>query len=237
MHLWCASVFVFAILAMLAQDANGQPVLRNYPYVEMEGTVEEFHFSNWRAYYWRQDFTLLVRDVAGKVHRVISREPTPWAGYRLGTTYAGLAVDWPKQPRVQIVGVRAIDRQPAEFYDLKLDPDKTVTAFILRVKDQEKWRLLRQQLVPPVGRGNRQEDSQALRQRFAALHRLWIFGRIAAPFDSEGKKLLAKYPDSSIYHGRIVSAKNEIGYELPRPAPLGPRQEDGEVRNLPWQSA
>src|ERR1051325_3888765 len=115
---------------------------RNYPYIELEGKVEEFRFiRNWRSYYWRQDCTLLVRDDAGKLHRVISREPTPWAGHRLGTTYTGRAAAWPSQPRVQIIGVRANDRQPAESYDLKLDPAETVTAFILRVQNakQKRW--------------------------------------------------------------------------------------------------
>ena len=41
---------------------------------------------------------------------------------------------------MQIIGVRAIDRQPAEYYDLKLDPDKTITAFILRVRQGDAWK-------------------------------------------------------------------------------------------------
>lgn len=212
----CAHVLVFPILALLSHDANGQAAPRNYPYIELEGEVEEFHCTrNWRSYYWRQDFTLLVRDDAGKVHRVISREPTPWAGYRLGTTYTGLPVDWPKQPRVQIIGVRAIDRQPAEFCDLKLDPDKTVTAFILRVKDQEKWRDF--YVNNWFHQWSADTDKKILKHYANDSPHYTVYGYlggIAAPFDAEGKKLLEKYPDTSIYHGRIVAAKNEIGYEL-----------------------
>src|SRR5204863_80714 len=37
---------------------------------------------------------------------------------------------------------------------------------------------------------------------------------IAAPFDAAGQVLLAKYPDANIYHGRVVPAKNDIGYEV-----------------------
>jgi hypothetical protein len=33
-----------------------------------------------------------------------------------------------------VVGVQAIDRTPADFYDLKLNPEKTVTAFIVWVQ-------------------------------------------------------------------------------------------------------
>ncbi len=185
---------------------------RNYPYIELEGKVEEFRFiRNWRSYYWRQDCTLLVRDDAGKVHRVISREPTPWSGHRLGTTYTGLAVDWTKQPRVKIIGVQAIDRQPEEFYDLKLDAKETVTAFIIRVEGKDfyvnnwfhKW--------------GDDTDRKMLKHYANDLPHYTVYGYyngIAAPWDAEGKKLLEKYPDANIYHGRVVPAKNEIGYEL-----------------------
>jgi hypothetical protein len=185
---------------------------RNYPYVELEGKVEEFHFiRNWRSYYWRQDFTMLVRDDVGKLHRVISREPTPWAGYRLGTTYTGLPVDWTKQPRIKLIGVQAVDRIPEDFHDLKLNPKNTVTAFIVRVEDKDfyvnnwfhKW--------------GDDTDRKVLKHYANDLPDYTIYGYlngIAAPFDAEGKKLLEKYPDANIYHGRIVAAKNEIGYEV-----------------------
>src|SRR4029077_15409065 len=92
-----------------------------------------------------EDFAFLLRDDAGKTHRVLSREPTPWNDLRLGTTYTGLKVDWAAKPRVRVVSVGGIDRIPVEFYGLKLDPMKTMTAFIVRVqtgKPDEKtgWR-------------------------------------------------------------------------------------------------
>src|SRR5688572_19791006 len=131
---WLTLVLLETLFATQPACAQGAPQ-RNYPYRELEGRVEQFHFyHNWRHYYWRDDFTLLVRDKDGALHRVISREPTPWSGYRLGTTFPGLAVDWTRQPRVQVIGVQAIDRIPADFYDLKIDSDKTITAFIVRVQ-------------------------------------------------------------------------------------------------------
>jgi len=39
-------------------------------------------------------------------------------------------------------------------------------------------------------------------------------GGIAAPIDVLGKTLLAKHPDATIYHGRVVAAKNDVGFEL-----------------------
>jgi hypothetical protein len=211
-------LLAIAILTILASSASAQPTPRNYPYVELEGTVEDFHFiRNWRAYYWRQDFTLLVRDDAGKVHRVISREPTPWSGYRLGTTYPGLAVDWTSQPRVQIIGVRAIDRQPAEFYDLKLDPDQTVTAFILRVQNVKEKRWDDFYVNNWFHKWGDDTDRKILKHYANDSPHYTIYGYLnglAAPFDAEGKALLAKYPDTNIAHGRVVPAKNELGYEI-----------------------
>jgi hypothetical protein len=204
------------VLAALAVHSPGQTP-RNYPYIVLEGKVEEFRFlRNWRAYYWRQDCTLLVRDDAGKLHRVISREPTPWAGHRLGTTYTGLAVDWTKQPRMQIIGVQAIDRVPEEFYDVKLDAKNTVTAFILRVQDQDKrWRDF--YVNNWFHRWGDDTDKKILKHYANDDPHYTVFGyfgSIAAPFDAEGKTLLLKYPDANIYHGRVVPAKNEVGYEV-----------------------
>jgi len=207
------------LLTLLPWPAAAQaPKERNYPYRELEGTVEEFHFTrNWRHYYWREDFTMLVRDDAGKLHRVISREPTPWAGYRLGTTYTGLAVDWTARPRVRIVGVGAIDRIPADFYDLKLDPEKTITAFIVRARRKggaawddfyvNNW----------FHRWGPDTDRKILAHYANDNPHYTVYGYLGgtlAPLDDAGKKLLARLPDAGLFHGRIVKANNAVGYEL-----------------------
>ncbi len=208
--------FRAVIIALTLVSAVHAQTPRNYPFAELEGKVEEFRFiRNWRSYYWRQDCTMLVRDDAGKVHRVISREPTPWAGHRLGTTYTGLAVDWTKQPRVKIIGVRAIDRQPEEFYDVKLDPQSTVTAFILRTLDRDKWHDF--YVNNWFHQWNPETDKKMLQHYANDSPHYTVygyFGGIVAPFDTEGKTLLAKHPDANIYHARVVPSKNEIGYEL-----------------------
>src|ERR1051326_6459311 len=111
-----------ATVALLPSTGNSQPKERNFPYVEMEGTAENFQYHReWRSYYWRDDFTFVLKDAKGQLHRVISREPTPWNDLKLGTTYTGLKVDWKENPKVKIIGVQAIDRIPEEFYNLKLD--------------------------------------------------------------------------------------------------------------------
>jgi hypothetical protein len=112
---------------------------------------------------------------------------------------------------VKIIGVRAIDRQPEEFYDLKLDARETITAFIIRVEDKDfyvnNW----------FHRWGEDTDRKILKFYANDLPNYTVYGYltgIAAPFDAEGKALLAKHPDASIYHGRIVAAKNEVGYEV-----------------------
>jgi hypothetical protein len=197
-----------------------KPPARNYPYRELEGKVEEFAFNrNWRSYYWREDHTLLVRDADGMLHRVISREPTPWVGYRLGTTYTGLTVDWTSRPRVRIIGVGAIDRIPAEFYGLKLDPDKTLTSFITRVQMQQNGKpVWRDFYVNNWFHSWGTETDKKMLQHYANDDPNYTvygyLGGIAAPIDAAGMALLAKYPDGYIYHGRVVTANNDAGYEL-----------------------
>jgi hypothetical protein len=212
------------LLACPPLQVDAAPPARNFPYRELTGRAEGFSYTrSWRAYYWREDFTFLLRDDAGKVHRVISRESTPWTNLRLGTTYTGLKVDWKARPRVQVIGVQAVDRMPAEFYDLKLDPDKTVTAFILRVQTGKKgdkpiWREF--YVNNWFHRWGDDTDRKILAHYANSDPHFTVYGYlggIAAPFDKAGKALLAKYEkeyNGIIYHGRVVKADNPIGYEV-----------------------
>src|SRR5690348_1972873 len=83
------------VLAACTTSVQAAEPPRNDPYVELEGVAEDFSFRReWNSYYWREDFTFVLRDDKGMIHRVLSREPTPWNDLRLGTTYTGLKVDW-----------------------------------------------------------------------------------------------------------------------------------------------
>jgi hypothetical protein len=194
-------------------------------YIELEGTAEGFRdFREWRSYYWRDDFTFVLRDDSGKRHRVISREPTPWTNLRLGTTYTGLKVDWATGPRVRIVGVQGIDRAPAEFYDLKIEPRETVTAFILRVRDADGAKWQDYYVNNWFHHWGKEADAKVLAHfanddpHYTAYGYL---GGIAAPFDVAGQKLLERFSlthGGIIYHARVAKAKsaaeNMVGYEL-----------------------
>lgn len=208
-------LLVFAVpLVVVAEE-------RNMPYVELEGTIEEFTYHReWRSYYWREDFTLVVRDKAGVQHRVISREPTPWVGLRFGTTYTGLEVDWNKKPQVQIIGVGAIDRIPAEFYDLQLDPAKTITAFIVRVRTAEDKPWQDYYVNNWFHRWGAEPDAKLLPQYAIDDPNYTIYGYESgryAPLDAASQKLfdqLAPAYNGVIYHARVVKADNPIGYAL-----------------------
>ena len=214
-----AALSLLGLLTTVAPAGAAAP--RDLPYRELEGTVEQFRYiRQWRAYYWREDLMLIVRDDKGTQHHVISREPTPWCGYRLSTTHTGLKVDWQKRPRVRAIGVTGIDRQPPEFYNVRLDPQKTVTAFIVRVRTQENgpWRDV--YVNNWFHRWSAETDRRML-AHYAVDGPSYVVsgfvGGIAAPFDAAGKKLLEKHsPDyrGIIYRARVAKAQNDVGYEL-----------------------
>jgi hypothetical protein len=116
-------------LPPLLPSSVGQPV-------ELIGQATEYWFTrNWNGYYWREDFTFLIKDEkTGSTWRIVSREPTPAYAFRMGTTYTGLKVDWKSKPHVKIVGVDGIDRIPANFYHFKLKEPNRATALLVLVE-------------------------------------------------------------------------------------------------------
>lgn len=214
--------YAVASLAVLAMTSQARPPAKGLPFQVLEGTAEQFQgVRKWRSYYWRDDFTFVLLDDAGKLHRVISREPTPWTDLRLGTTYTAGKVDWSGKPRVRVIGVLGVDRTPAEFDDVKLD-DKVVTAFILRVRSHND----KEPTWPDYYVNNWFHDWGAETNRKVLPYyansdpHYTVYGFVAGsfvPFDEEGKQLLSRFdPDYGgiIYHGRIVPAKNDIGHAI-----------------------
>lgn len=216
-----ATGLTFGLLSLICFASIAAAADREYPYFELEGTVEDFRdIRQWRSYYWREDFTMQVRDADGRRWTIISREPTPWNNLRLGTTYTGLKVDWKAKPRVKVIGVAAIDRTPEEFYDLKLDEKNTATAFIVRVRadDKSPWRDF--YVNNWFHRWGKDADLKMLPHYANDDPNFTVYGYvpgIAAPFDAAGQKLLKQFdPEYGgiIYHGRLAKANNPVGYEL-----------------------
>ncbi len=186
--------------------------------VELIGKAIDFHFTrNWATYYWREDFTFLLKDEkTGKTWRILSREPTPAYDWRMGTTFTGLKPDWTKQPRVRIVGVTGIDRLPANFYDFKLDEPLIATAHLVWFDSaQDAWKLYN--LNNWFHKWSAEADP-VIYSHYAdkqAPHDIYGFiNGQAAPFSSRSQELIAQHKGARMFHGVIRAAKNTFGYEI-----------------------
>ncbi len=226
-------------LAGQALAADTKPAPRAMPYRELTGRAEEFRFVRmWRSYYWREDFTFILRTDDGKSLRIISREPTPWTDLRLGTTFTNLKVDWKSRPRVQVVGVAAIDRIPEEFPDLKLDRANTVTAFLVRVEvEADGKKSFRDWFVNNwFHRWGDEADKKMLAQFAGKSEPYTVYGFLGsnvAPLDRASQAILDRYRDDYggiIYHARVVKAANPVGYELKVIHLMGRHKKTAEYR-------
>jgi hypothetical protein len=202
---------------------RGEDPAPELPYRELTGRAEGFRFvRRWKAYYRGEDFTFLLR-AGGKAVRVVSREPTPWNDLRLGTTYTGLKVDWARRPRVLVIGVQGVDRRPAEFPGVELDPATTVTALIVRVdvgKEEGKPAWKDYYVNNWFHHWGAEADTKVLRHYANTDANYTVYGFLggtAAPFDREGQALVEKYKadyDGMVYHGRVVRADTPAGYAV-----------------------
>jgi hypothetical protein len=192
---------------------------RDWEPVELVGTATDWWYDrNWRAYYWREDFTFLLKDDAGKTWRIISREPTPNYDYRMGTTYTGLKVDWAKKPRVKVIGVKAVDRIPADFYHFKLAEPNLATALVLFVETGPKeWKEF---YVNNWFHKWGDRADKAIHTHYAGKKAPYdIYGFVdgqAAPFDKKSREVIEKHKGSyTTFHGLVKATKeNPFGYEI-----------------------
>jgi len=226
-----AVVFFGTAPTLVAAD----PPKRDWEPVELVGQVSDYWYSrNWRSYYWREDFTFILTEDGGKKRRIISREPTPNYGYRMGTTYTDLKVDWKAKPRVKVIGVKAIDRTPAEFYDFKLDDPDLVTAFIVLVETEPKtWK---EYYVNNWFHKWGDKADKAIYSYYAgksAPYDIYGFANAqTAPFNAKSQEILEKNKDKQprTFHGRIHATKeNAFGYEIELIDLIGANPKGGHV--------
>lgn len=209
-----------ALLACVPAVLGAAEPKRDWDPVEIVGSAGDWwHSRNWRSYYWREDFTFrLKEDGSGKVWRIISREPTPNYNYRMGTTYTGLAVDWKKNPRVKVIGVKAVDRIPADFYDFKLDEPNLATALVLFVETSPNvWK---EYYVNNWFHKWGDRADKAIHAHYADKKAPYdIYGFVdgqAAPFDKKSREIIDKHKGTyTTFHGLVKTAKdNAFGYEI-----------------------
>jgi len=188
--------------------------------VSLVGRATQFnHNPNWRAYYWREDITFLLKDEnSGKTWRIISRDVTPYeARWRLGPTYLGLKVNWKAEPRVKVIGVQGIDRAPPAFYDLKLDKANVATAFVVLV--EVKPRVWKEFYVNNWFHKWGEEADRTMHAFFADKKPPydiygWIPGK-RAPFSKRSQQLIKQHEGAKIFRGFVRSTKdNPFGFEL-----------------------
>ena len=209
-------LLVFLTLPSLV---TAEPPKRDWEPVELVGTATDWWYNrNWRSYYWREDFTFLLKDDAGKTWRIISREPTPNYDYRMGTTYTGLAVDWAKKPRVKVIGVKAVDRIPADFYDFKLDEPNLATALVLFAgTGPGEWKEF---YVNNWFHKWGDRADKAIHAHYAGKKAPYdIYGFVdgqAAPFDKVSRATIEKFKGQyTTFHGLVKATKDDpFGYEI-----------------------
>ena len=207
------------MLPSLAVPA-AEPPKRDWEAVELVGQATDYWFKrDWRTYYWREDFSFILKEDGGKNWRIISREPTPAYTWRMGTTYTDLKVDWAAKPRVKVVAVKAVDRIPADFHDFKLDETNLATALIVFVETKpgewKEWYV--NNWFHPWG----DKADKTMHRWYAdkpTPYNIYGFARgQSAPFDKKSKEIIDKHKDnpSLMFQGRIRTAKDSpFGYEI-----------------------
>ncbi len=209
------SLAILALVFFFAPAAHTQNAVKP---VELVGTASDFYFTrNYNSYYWREDFTFLLKDEkSGKTWRILSREPTPAYDWRMGTTFTALKPDWKKEPRVKIVGVTGVDRLPAKFYDFKLDEPHLATAHLVWVEVGAEWKLYNvnnwfhkwSPAADPVIYSHYADKGIPFD----------IYGFIngqSAPFSKKSRDLIEKHKSARMFHGLIRTAKDQkFGYEI-----------------------
>lgn len=214
-------LFSIGILVLLPLAARAADPPRNWEPVHLTGKISEPWFDrNWATYYWREDFTFLLTDKAGKTWRIISREPTPAYQWRMGPTYTGLKVDWAAKPRVQVSGVKAVDRIPASFYDFKLNEPNLATALVVWVEVQTEPSAWKEFYVNNwFHRWGDQADLVMHRLHAGKPAPYDIYGFVRgqwAPFDKRSQAIIDKHKEnpSLMFHGRVRTVATDLGYEL-----------------------
>lgn len=211
-----AALLLSALLLAPAPPAPGQPKKEKEPEpVEPVGTPRDFFFTrNWNVYYWREDFSFLLKDEkTGKEWRVLSREPTPHYDWRLGPTYTGLKVDWKAPPRVKVFGVTGVDRIPKDFYDFKLNEPNVATAFVVWAEAAPgTWR--EWYVNNWFHRWGAAADA-AVHKRYADRPAPYdVYGYLdgqSAPFSPKARELIRKHPKARTFHGLIKTSKASPG--------------------------
>jgi outer membrane protein assembly factor BamB len=197
----CWRANTIAVAAAESPDYTGKRV------VQWTGRAADLRYIRRKAdYYTADDFSFQFSSPKQGRWQVVSREPTPFETWRFGTTFTGLKVDWSGGPEVRLTGVKGVDRIPATYPGLTLDPDRTVTALALEVRVGDEWK--------PWYVNNwfhawsTPEEQQRILGMYAGKESPWdIYGfRSDAPAEltAASRQATARFPEWRAYHGVII---------------------------------
>lgn len=208
-HYWLRRlVFAAAALAAALPARGGAaPEFTGKRLVEWTGRAVDLRYTTRNAvYYTADEFTFTLDSPTQGKWRVVSREPTPFETFRMGPTFTDVKVDWSKNPEVRVIGVKGIDRIPPTYPGLNLDPERTVTALMLEVRDGAGWK--------PWYINNwfhawstPEENARLARQYVDRPTPYDLYGfksDLPAELTAKSKALAARFPEWRCYHGRLV---------------------------------
>lgn len=207
-------------LAAVASWGRAAPVAEEFTgkrLVEWTGKAHGMTYLRRNAvYYTADDFSFALDAGANGKWQVISREPTPFETWRMGPTYSGLKMDWSKDPEVRVVALKGVDRIPAEFPGLKLEPEKTLTVLLLFVRDGGAWKPW--YVNNWFHRWSTPEEDARIAGHYlggGALYDAYGFrDDLVAELTPKSREVSAKFPNWRCYHGRLVKADTPKGYAL-----------------------
>ena len=134
---------------------------------------------------------------------------------------------------MKVVGIRGVDRIPAEFYKLKLDEPNLATALVVWVETApQTWK---EYYVNNWFHKWGDKADRAVYKVYADRKAPYdIYGYVngqTAPFSKEAKALIGRHKSARTFHGLIrATPANPFGYEIDLLNLLGPdKQGNGTV--------
>ncbi len=188
--------------------------------VDLIGRVRDYRFTrNWNSYYWREDFSFTLEpEKGGPAITVVSREPTPAYHWRLGTTYINTPVDFNSHPRVRVVGVTGLDRDPPDYYGKIHSAANLVTAHVVWVESSSHPGQWRPFYVNNWFHSWGAEADRAISKVYANQPAPFdIYGLVKGqivPFSPSAQALLRAHPQAQYYHGLIRGSEGDYSIDL-----------------------
>jgi eukaryotic-like serine/threonine-protein kinase len=214
----CLAVSAPRVMGVAADRPQAAESFTGKRVVEWTGRAVNLRYTRRSAgYYTADEFSFTLDSPANGRWQVVSREPTPFESWRMGTTFTGLKLDWSTNPQVRIVALKGIDRIPATYPGLQLDPEKTLTVLLLDVRTGDAWKPW--YINNWFHRWSTPEEDARIAGHYVdrgAPYDVYGFrDDLLADLTEKSKQTAARFPTWRCYHGVLVKdAKAGRGYAL-----------------------